>query len=235
MIGGNNRVLRGVIHMNEYYKKCKDELAEAIKVEEIASVEYKVASNTLVDYNKELEDFIETLKEKYDYDTKKIMCDEMLDKLSKARKVRQRSQVLLTLEVINRLVTHPLYKDRDAVKAWNWLNNKDIDYCNEYYSFDSLYEYIQKYGLDHVDFCGNYLGDDFYTVEDVRYFRGNTDRVKLEIPICIVENPEQFMNEVEELIHTAEVEEEKRKQEAEIAEKQRRREMYERLKAEFGT
>ena len=44
--------------MYECYKKYQDELAEATKMEELASVEYKVASNTLVDYNKELQDFV---------------------------------------------------------------------------------------------------------------------------------------------------------------------------------
>ena len=220
--------------MYEYYKKYQDELAEAMEVEKVASVEYKVASNTLTDYDRELKDFIEALKEKYDYDTKNIMRSELLEKLSDARKIREGAQLRLVLEVISRLTTHPLFKDRDAYKAWSWIKSKDITYCEDYYSFDSLYDYIQKYGLNSVNFWGNCLGDDFYTIEDVKYFRGDTDRVKLEIPICIVENPEQFMNEVEELIQTAEVEEEKRKQEAEIAEKQRRREMYERLKAEFG-
>ena len=222
------------MNMYEYYKKYQDELSEANKLEDNASIEYKVASNTLAAYNQELQDFIKTLKEKYDYDTKNIMCNELLEKLSETRKIRKEAQILFILAVINRLTTHSLFKDRDSFKAWRWLESKHIIYCEDYYSFGSLYERIQKYGLDNINFFGNCLGDDFYTVEDVRYFRGDTDRVKLEIPICIVENPEQFMNEVEDLIQTAELEEEKRKQEAEIAEKQRRREMYERLKAEFG-
>lgn len=221
--------------MHECYKKYQDEFKEATKAEEVASVEYKVASNTLTDYNKELQDFVEALKEKYDYDTKCIMIEELLNNLSKARKTRKQTQVRLVLEVINRLTTHPLFKDRDAFKAWSWIKGKDITYCEDYYSFGSLYERIQKYGLDSINFWGSCLGDDFYTVEDVKYFRGDTDRVRLEIPICIVENPEQFMNEVEELIQEAENEEKKRKQESEIAEKQRRRELYEQLKAEFGT
>ena len=220
--------------MHECYKKYQDELAEATKVEEIASVEYKVASNTLVDYNKELENFIEALKEKYDYDTKNIMRREWLEKLSDARKIRECAQVRLVLEVIHRLTAHPLFKDRDAHAAWRWIKDKGITYREYCYNFDSLYKHIKEYGLDDISFWGNCLGDDFYTVKDVRYFRGDTDEVELEIPIEIVENPEQFMNEVEELIQTTEAEEEKRKQEAEIVEKQRRREMYERLKAEFG-
>ena len=221
--------------MHECYKKYQDELAEAMKVEEAASIEYKVASNTLVDYNKELQDFIEALKEKYDYDTKSVMRSELLEKLSDARKIRECAQVRLVLEVINRFTTHPLFnKNGDAYLAWRWIKDKDITYCDDYYSFDSLYEFIQQHGLDSISFWGKCLGDDFYIVKDVRYFRGDTDKIKLEIPICIVENPEQFMHEAEELIQTEEAKEEKRKQEAEIAEKQRRREMYERLKAEFG-
>ena len=50
--------------MNECYKKYQDKLAEAMKAEEIASVEYKVASNILNDYDRELQNFIEALKEK---------------------------------------------------------------------------------------------------------------------------------------------------------------------------
>lgn len=222
--------------MHECYKKYQDELAEATKAEEIASIEYKVASNTLVDYNKELEDFIEVLKEKYDYDTKNIMRSELLEKLGDAKKIRECAQVRFVLEVMNRLITHPLFnKHGDAYAAWRWIKDKGITYREYCYNFDSLYKHIKEYGLDDISFWGNCLGDDFYTVKDVRYFRGDTDEVELEIPIEIVENPEQFMNEVEELIQTAEVKEEKRKQEAEIAERQRRRELYEQLKAEFGT
>lgn len=221
--------------MHECYKKYQDELAKAIKAEEVASIEYKVASNTLVDYDKELQDFIESLKEKYDYDTKNIMRSELLEKLSDAREIRECAQVRLVLEVINRLITHPLFnKHGDAYEAWRWIRDKGIAYSEYYYNFNSLYKYIQEYGLDDISFCGKCIGDDFYTVRDIRYFRGDQDEVELELPIEIVENPEQFMNEAEELIKTAEVKEEKRKQEAEIAEKQRRREMYERLKAEFG-
>ncbi len=220
--------------MHECYKKYQDELTEAAKVEELTSMEYKVACDTLIDYDRELQDFIETLKEKYDYDTKNTMRGELLEKLSDAREIRECAQIRLVLEVINRLTTHPLFKDRDAFKAWRWIKSKDITYCEYCYSFDSLYKYIQQHGLNGISFWGKCLGDDFYTVRDVRYFRGDTDQIELEIPICIVENPEQFMNEAEELIQTTEEEEEKRKQESEIAEKQRRREMYERLKAEFG-
>ena len=220
--------------MNECYKKYQDELAEATKVQELASIEYKVACDTLIDYDKELQDFVAALKEKYDYDTKNIMRSELLDKLGEAREAREYAQIRLVLEVINRLITHPLFKSGDAFKAWRWVRSKGITYSEYCYSFDSLYKYIQENGLYYIDVCGKCLGDDFYTVSDVRYFRGDTDEVKLEIPIIIVENPEQFMNEAEELIQTAEAEEEKRKQEAEIAEKQRRREMYEQLKAEFG-
>lgn len=222
--------------MHECYKKYQDELAEAMKAEEVASIEYKVASNTLVDYDKELQDFIEVLKEKYDYDTKNIMRSELLEKLGDAREIRECAQVRLVLEVINRLITHPLFnKHGDAYAAWRWIKDKGITYREYCYNFDSLYKHIKEYGLDDINFCGKCLGDDFYTVRDVRYFRGDTDEVELEIPIEIVESPEQFMNEVEEIIQTAEVKEEKRKQEAEIAEKQRRRELYEQLKAEFGT
>lgn len=221
--------------MHECYKKYQDELAEAMKAEEVASIEYKVASNTLVDYNKELESFIEALKEKYDYDTKNIMRSELLEKLGDARQTREITQVRLVLEAIHRLTTHQLFnKHNDAYAAWRWIKDKGITYRDYCYNFDSLYAHIKEYGLDDICFCGKCLGDDFYTVRDVRYFRGDTDEVELEIPIEIVENPEQFMNEVEELIQTAEVKEEKRKQEAEIAEKQRRRELYEQLKAEFG-
>lgn len=221
--------------MHEYYKEYQDKLAEAIKAEEIASVEYKVASNTLTDYNKELQDFIEALKEKYDYDTKNIMRSELLEKLSNARKIRECAQVRLVLEVINRLITHPLFnKHGDAYAAWRWIKDKGITYSEYCYSFDSLYKHIQEFGLDDINFWGKCLGDDFYTVRDYRYFRGDRDEVELEIPVEIVENPEQFMNEAEGLIQEAEVKEEKRKQEAEIAEQQRRRELYEKLKAEFG-
>lgn len=221
--------------MNEYYKKYQDELAEATKAEEIASVEYKVASDTLIDYDKELQNFIEALKEKYDYDTKSIMMSELLEKLSEARKTREYKQIRLVLEVIHRLTTHPLFnKFRDAYEAWRWIKDKGITYRDYCYCFDSLYKHIQEFGLDDINVCGKCLGDEFYTVSDVRYFRGDTDEIELEIPIEIVENPEQFMNEAEELIKTAEAKEEKRKQEAEIAEKQRRFEMYQKLKAEFG-
>lgn len=221
--------------MNECYKRYQNELAEVIKVEELASIEYKVACDLLVDYNKELQDFVAALKEKYDYDTKSIMRSELLDKLNEVREIRERTQIRLVLEVINRLITHPLFnKNGDAYKAWRWIRDKDITYQDDYYSFDSLYKYIQEYGLDSISFCGKCLGDDFYTVNDIRYFRGDKDEIELEIPINIVENPEQFMNEVEELIQTEETKEEKRKQEAEIAEKQRRFELYEQLKAEFG-
>lgn len=221
--------------MHECYKKYQDELVEAMKAEEVASIEYKVASDTLVDYNKELQDFIEDLKEKYDYDTKNIMRSELLEKLGDAREIREYAQVRLVLEVINRLITHPLFnKCGDAYAAWRWIKDKDITYSEYCYSFNSLYKHIQEFGLDDINFCGKGLGDDFYTVRDFRYFRGDRDEVELTIPIEIVENPEKFMNEAEELIQTAEEKEEKRKQEAEIAEKQRRRELYEQLKVEFG-
>lgn len=221
--------------MNEYYKKYQNELTEAAKVEELAFIEYKVACDTLIDYDKELQDFVSALKEKYDYDTKSIMRSELLDKLSEAREAREYTQIRLVLEVINRLITHPLFnKYGDAYAAWRWIKDKGITYSEYCYNFNSLYKHIQEYGLDDINVCGKCLGDDFYTVQDVRYFRGDTDKVELEIPIGIVENPEQFMNEAEELIQTVEAKEEKRKQEAEIAEKQRRREMYEQLKAEFG-
>ena len=212
--------------MNQYYKKYQDELAAATKAEKIASAEYKVASNTLVDYDKELQDFVAALKEKYDYDTKNIMISELLDKLSEAREARECTQIRLVLEVINRLITHPLFNKRgDAYEAWRWIKDKGITYSEYCYSFNSLYKHIKEYGLNDISFWGKCLGDDFYTVSDVRYFRGDKDEVELELPIEIVENPEQFMNEAEELIKTAEVKEEKRKQEAEIAEKQRRREL----------
>lgn len=221
--------------MHERYKKYQDELTEATKAEELASIEYKVACDTLIEYDKELQDFVSALKEKYDYDTKSIMRSELLDKLSEAREARECKQIRLVLEVINRLVTHPLLnKYGNAAEAWRWIRDKDITYREYCYSFNSLYEHIKEYGLDDISLCGKCAGDDFYTVKDVRYFRGDTDEVELEIPICIVENPEQFMNEAEELILAREAEEEKRKQEAEIAEKQRRFEMYQKLKAEFG-
>ena len=221
--------------MYECYKKYQDELAEAIKAEEVASIEYKVASNTLADYDKELQDFIEVLKEKYDYDTKNIMKSELLEKLGDARGIRECAQVRLVLEVINRLITHPLFnKHGDAYEAWRWIRDKGITYSEYCYNFNSLYKHIKEYGLDDISFCGKCLGDDFYTVRDIRYFRGDQDEVELELPIEIVENPEQFINEAEKLIKTAEEKEEKRKQEAEIIEKQRRFEMYQELKAEFG-
>ena len=185
--------------MYECYKKYQGELAEAMQVEESASIEYKVASNTLTSYHKELQDFIETLKEKYDYDTKNTMCSELLEKLSDVRKIREGAQIRLVLEVINRLTSHPLFNTHgDAYMAWRWIKDKGITYREYCYSFDSLYKHIQEYGLDGIAFWGNCLGDDFYTVKDVRYFRGDTDEVQLEIPIAIVENPEQFMNEAEE-------------------------------------
>ena len=221
--------------MYECYKEYQDKLSKAMKAEEVASVEYEVASNTLADYNKELQDFIEALKEKYDYDTKNIMRSELLEKLSDAREIRACAQVRLVLEVINRLTTHPLFnKYGDAYAAWCWIRDKGITYREYCYNFDSLYKHIKEYGLDDISFCGKCLGDDFYTVRDIRYFRGDQDEVELELPIEIVENPERFVNEAEELIKAAEVKEEKRRQEAEIAEKQRRRELYEQLKAEFS-
>jgi len=121
--------------MYEYYKKHQDELAKAIKAEEAASIEYKVASNTLVDYDKELQDFIESLKEKYDYDTKNIMRSELLEKLSDAREIRECAQVRLVLEVINRLITHPLFnKYGDAYTAWRWIKDKGITYSEYCYN-----------------------------------------------------------------------------------------------------
>lgn len=223
--------------MFEDYKKRQEELDDR---EKCAKKECEIAQAYLFSYNDDLATLTakfnsdkEKLKLKYDYYSKEELCNQAYEQLRDAQKANRDAKILFVLDAIYTLLSHPFYKHSEHV-AWNFLWNKwqvqHDDYC---YSFQQMYELIKEEGLDEVDVYApsEFNQRDKYEISAVKYFRGDMDECKVTFPKRIIDNLDEFMNSVESKLKELDLEIKKNEE----IQRQKRLEMYEQLKAEFGT
>ena len=223
--------------MFEDYKKRQKELDNR---ERCAKKEYEIAQEYLFSYNDDLETLTakfnadrETLRLKYDYYSKKELRNQAYEQLCDTQKANKDAKILFVLDAIYALLDHPFYKHSEH-GAWNFLWNewqvRHDDYC---YSFQQMYELIKEEGLDEVNVYDpseyNYI--DEYKIRAIKYFRGDTDECMVAFPKRIIDNLDEFINSIESKLAELDLEIKKN----EDVQRKKRLEMYEQLKAEFGT
>jgi hypothetical protein len=222
--------------MFEDYKKRQEELDNR---EKCAKKEYEIAQAYLFSYNDDLETLTakfnadkEALRLKYDYYSKEELCNQAYKQLLDMQKANKDAKILFVLDAIYTLLDHPFYK-RSEHGAWNFLWNEwqvqHDDYC---YSFQQMYELIKEEGLEEVDVYApsEYNYRDQYEIRAIKYFRGDTDECNVKFPKRIVDNLDEFINSIESKLTELDLEIKKNEE----AQRQKRLEMYEQLKAEFG-
>lgn len=223
--------------MFEDYKKKQEELDN---IEKCAKKEYEIAKEYLHSYNDDLEALTakfnadkEELKLKYDYYSKEELRGKAYEQLYDAQKANRDAKILLVLDAIYYLLEHPLYRNSEHF-VWRFLYDEwNIGHEDYYYSFQQMYELVKKEGLDEVNVYtpSEYIESSEYEISDTRYFRGDTDECKVTFPKEIIENIDEFINSIEAKLKEADSEMKKNEEK----QRQKRFEMYEQLKAEFGT
>ena len=221
--------------MFEDYKKKQEELDNE---EKRAQQEYDAATESLSDYNKDLEVLIakftadkKALKVKHDYNNKNEIFARASERLYDTQIAKRDAKILFILDAINTFLEHPFYEG-SKYNAWAYLWNTYKIHRNEnYYNFQEMYDLIETNGLDfvHVSYPHEYC--DKYEISDYRYYRYDPETCSIEIPKKIVDNLDDFIKGIETKINVLESEMKNREE----ARQQERLKLYEQLKAEFGT